>query len=222
MLIAGYSAAAIALCWFVLPYLLRKVQVARLRQYCRQTRSIALTYDDGPGGRVTSRLHELLDSFDAVATFFPLGCKLDDPASAIGTHEIGSHSYSHLHAWTKSPISVYRDIDRGLQSISRLSSSRLFRPPHGKTTLATLAQLWAHRCVIAWWTIDSSDTWQKALPISAVIERIKLDGGGVVLMHDHDRSIDHEREDYVVDLTRAILGLARDEGFKICRMSELV
>lgn len=219
---AIFFTAGILGCWFLAPYILRRCQIYRLRRRCKERRAIVLTYDDGPGVRVTPRLNVLLEQFDATATFFPLGWKSELVSPISNSHEIGSHSYKHLHAWKCSPISVYRDIDRGLRTIAQWSSSRLFRPPYGKVTLATLAQLWIRGCAVAWWTIDSSDTWHKTLPISAVIERIKLDGGGVVLMHDHDRSIDHEREDYVVDLTRAILGLARDEGFKICRMSELV
>jgi peptidoglycan/xylan/chitin deacetylase (PgdA/CDA1 family) len=181
-----------------------------------------LTYDDGPGNRVTPQLNELLDSFGATATFFPLGYKLETVGSLFKKHEFGSHSYRHLHAWKNSPIAVYVDIERGLESVSQLSSSRLFRPPYGKVTLATLVQLLARRCSLAWWTIDSSDTWQQTLPASKVLERIQEDGGGVILMHDTDRLNDRGREAYVIDLTRSILEFSRVGGFRICNMSEVI
>ena len=60
------------------------------------------------------------------------------------------------------------------------------------------------------------------MPIKGVIERIKSGGGGVILMHDHSRPDNPEREAYVLDLTKNILELARKEGFKICSMSEFV
>jgi peptidoglycan/xylan/chitin deacetylase (PgdA/CDA1 family) len=221
-MIAISIATAFLLCWFVVPYALRRLQVARLRQRCRELRAIVLTYDDGPGVRVTPRLHELLDSFGATATFFPLGCKLENAGWSPGRHELGSHSYKHLHAWKNSPMAVHEDIDRGLASVSRLSECRLFRPPHGKLTLATLLQVWARGCSMAWWTIDSSDTWPATVPASRIIERIAREGGGVILLHDHDRLKDREREAYVTELTRSVLEFSRAEGFKVCKMSDVI
>jgi peptidoglycan/xylan/chitin deacetylase (PgdA/CDA1 family) len=221
-MITTYIAISLLLCWFVVPYVLRRFQVARLRKRCREKRAIVLTYDDGPGARVTPRIKELLDFFGATATFFPLGFKLEASGSLLEGHELGSHSYGHLHAWKNSPISVYEDIHRGIESISHLSSSRLFRPPYGKLTLATLAQIWARRCSIAWWTIDSSDTWPETVPASRILERIERDGGGVILMHDHDRLKDQEREAYVIELTRSVLEFSRTGGFNVCRMSEVM
>lgn len=214
--------AIFLLCWFFLPYVLRRRQVAGLRSRCRELRAIVLTYDDGPGSRVTPRLHELLDSFGASATFFPLGCKLEGAETLPDRYELGSHSYRHLHAWKNSPMAVYEDIDRGLASVSRLSSCRLFRPPHGKLTLATLLQVWARGCSMAWWTIDSSDTWPETVPASRIIDRLAREGGGVILLHDHDRLKYREREEYVIELSRAVLEFSRSADFRICKMSDVI
>jgi peptidoglycan/xylan/chitin deacetylase (PgdA/CDA1 family) len=221
-MIAINITATFLLCWFVVPYVLRRLQVAQLRRRCRELRAIVLTYDDGPGARVTPRLHELLDSFGVSATFFPLGYKLEGAMSLSGRHELGSHSYRHLHAWKNSPMAVHEDIDRGLASVSRLCACTLFRPPHGKLTLATLVQVWARGCQMAWWTIDSSDTWPEPVPASRIIERIVREGGGVILLHDHDRLKDREREAYVIELTRSVLEFSRAEGFKVCKMSDVI
>lgn len=191
------------------------------------SRTIALTYDDGPGADLTKKILALLKAYDVRATFFMLGKKittdLEMPHMLVQAgHEIGSHSFQHLNAWKRSPLAVYRDINRGIVSIKAFSQSSLFRPPHGKPTLATMAQVWFNECRHAWWTIDSTDTWPIPMPIEGVIERIRSDGGGVILMHDHSRPNNPEREKYVVELTKSILELARKEGFKVCRMSELL
>ena len=61
---------------------------------------IYLTFDDGPTRDNTLDILEILDEYDAKATFFVLGSRIseyDDRMKAIynGGHEIGCHSFSH-------------------------------------------------------------------------------------------------------------------------------
>ena len=219
-----YGAAGFLGLWFVVPYAVRKVDVYRLRKLCQKHRTIALTFDDGPSNSVTSKLLHLFADFRAHATFFALGHKIESCSEACaliagGGHEFGSHSYRHLNAWEQSPLAVYRDIDQGLSLVRKLNAAPFFRPPHGKITLATLLQVWMNKCRLAWWTIDSSDTWATPKSVEAVLDEIRRQGGGVILLHDHDRSSHPEREAYVLDLTRAILEMARNERFRVCKLS---
>jgi hypothetical protein len=59
----------------------------------------------------------------------------------------------------------------------------------------------------AWWTIDSGDTWERLPAVDEVIARVREQGGGVVLLHDFDRSGDRCR--YVLDLTSRLVELAQ-------------
>jgi len=213
--------------WLVLPYAIRKFQEAILKRKCRMSRTIVLTYDDGPGDELTKKILALLKVYDVRATFFMLGKKITTapelPHMLVQAgHEIGAHSFQHLNAWKRSPLAVFRDIKRGFVSIGTFEQPSLFRPPHGKVTLATMLQVWFNQCRHAWWTIDSTDTWPTPMPIEGVLERIRSGGGGVILMHDHRRPQNPEREVYVLELTKSILDLARKEGFKVCKMSEIV
>lgn len=213
--------------WLVLPYTLRKFEEATLKRKCRMSRTIVLTYDDGPGADLTKKLLALLKTYNARASFFMLGKKITANLELLhilveAGHEIGSHSFQHLNAWKRSPLAVYQDINRGFGATRDVGQLQLFRPPHGKLTLATMLQVWFNQCQFAWWTVDSTDTWKAPMPIERVIERIRGDGGGVVLMHDHSRPNNPEREVYVLDLTKSILELARKEGFKVYKMSEIL
>ena len=212
--------------WYAMPHLIKKINQQMLRYRCRAQRIISLTYDDGPSTVLSAKLIDLLAEYNAKASFFVLGHKLQSAGQVVETivqagHEIGSHSFQHLNAWKRSPLAVYRDIKQGLILTSAVASSRLFRPPHGKATIATMTQISMNNARHAWWTIDSSDTWTTPMPMERVIARIKREGGGVILMHDHDRPNSPEREEYVLELTRTILELARKEGFSICRMGEI-
>jgi hypothetical protein len=52
-----------------------------------------------------------------------------------------------------------------------------------------------------------------------VAERVRREGGGIVLMHDLDRT--QNRNDFVLELTAALLDVARQESFKVKRLGEL-
>lgn len=212
--------------WYAMPYLIKKLNQQMLRYRCRTQRIISLTYDDGPSAVLSKQLIDLLTEYDAKATFFVLGHKLQSAEQLVASivqagHEIGSHSFRHLNAWKRSPLAVYQDIKQGLTVTKAVGSSNLFRPPHGKATIATMTQILMNNARHAWWTIDSSDTWTTPMSVDGVIGRIKREGGGVILMHDHDRPNSPGREEYVLELTRTILELARKEDFSICRMGEI-
>ncbi len=73
MLLAMLLATLILACWFLVPFAWRKIEERRLARLCRDNRTIVLTYDDGPGPRLTPQLLELLKGHDVPASFFPLG-----------------------------------------------------------------------------------------------------------------------------------------------------
>jgi len=77
---------------------------------------------------------------------------------------------------------------------------------------------------VAWWTVDSGDTWQ-TLPDPQMIEQSVLrDRGGVVLLHDFDReSMDaSQRAAYVLDVTERLICLARRKGWPLLTMRQLL
>lgn len=211
--------------WFCAPHALKLWQIARLRRQCRNSRAIVLTYDDGPGSVLTPALLTVLASRNVHANFFMIGHKVESFSNqaldvVAKGHAVGSHSFRHLHAWKNTPLKVKKDIESGFKICQRVSTSNWFRPPFGKITLATLLQILRARYRLAWWTIDSTDTWAAPLPIEKIIDSVKTQGGGVILMHDSDRK-DAAMHDYVINLTLALIQLARDDGYGICLLQDL-
>ena len=92
--------------------------------------------------------------------------------------------------------------------------------PHGKLTLVTYLALVARKTPIGWWTVDSGDTFDELPDPRSVTERIVRDSGGVVLLHDFDRSRD--RMDYVLRTTEMLLQASKREGLRIVRMRDLL
>jgi len=199
---------------------LKLLQIRWLRQLCRKTRSLVLTYDDGPGPELTPRLLDLLARCDARATFFPTGRsatrnpELLTRVAAAG-HEIGCHSQEHLHAWRTAPWRNVRDIDAGYQTLARwVPPSGLYRPPYGKASLATWWVVRRRRAAFAWWTVNSGDTHAVLPAPESVVEQVRRDGGGVVLMHDFDRdpATRAVRHAHVLRTTELLLDHTRHAG----------
>ncbi len=114
-----------------------------------------------------------------------------------------------------------RDVRRGFAAHARwLQEPPAFRPPHGKLNVFTWLEALRRRARFGWWSHDSGDSWSELPEASGVVESVRLAGGGVVLMHDFDRS--EERERYVVDVTCALIDMARDEGIAVVTMAQLL
>jgi hypothetical protein len=86
----------------------------------------------------------------------------------------------------------------------------------------TLPTFWSIRrrgAPVWWWTIDSQDTWN-TLPASIhIADRLRKDGGGIVLMHDLDRG--SQRNNFVLEVTDALLTTARNESMKVITLRGL-
>lgn len=225
------SALALPLIWFLAPLGLRRLQVRNLSRLCAGRRAIILSYDDGPSPEVTAALADLLACHNARATFFVIGNRAEaDPALVARLladgHEIGNHTQSHLNAWKTWPLAAVRDLRAGRQTLARLGASpRQFRPPYGKTTPATLLDLWANGEAPAFWTIDTRDSWESPRTVAEVLDMIAQQGGGVVLMHDFAfaprRVEDHRHPEHILRMTAAIIDFAAERNFALLRLSDL-
>jgi len=220
------AAAAAGTGALAVPVVGRYLAQAKLARVCARRRTVVLTYDDGPGAETTPRLLDLLGAEGVRATFFALGEKADVHPSILDRtvregHEVGCHSFSHLHAWRSSPWKSTGDVGRGLRALAPwISAASLFRPPHGKTTPWTWFAARNAGARFAWWTLDSGDTWEFLPSAQAVIDTAARRGGAVVLMHDFDRS--RERSRYVRDLTLGLVRVVRSDGLRIVPLGELL
>jgi len=189
-----------------------------------------ITFDDGPGRLLTPLVVRRLGEAGVPATFFVLGNNVrgnEDVVEAIvaAGHEIGSHGDQHVHhvwSWPWAGLLDTHAAWRRLHDLTGLDAPRIpFRPPYGKLNL--LSWLWVlwHRTPVAMWTHDSYDTAQGAdVAPEALAASLRDAGGGVVLLHDFDRSIPHADQKVLAKLD-AVLAL-REHGFRFLRVGELL
>lgn len=188
----------------------------------RSRGALVLTYDDGVSERFEPRLLALLREHGAHATFFLLGARSEGRQHRVrdleeAGQEVGNHSFAHLDAFRTDPLSVARDLRSAHQVFHNLGARPgIFRPPHGRMTLSGWLQIRKLGYRVAMWTQDGGDTAPTLPRAEEVADAIRRDGGGVVLLHSHDRSEVHtDREEYVLELTRQLLELARKEGLVV-------
>lgn len=230
------SALAVALpvllaAWFAVPVVLRRRQVARLARACAARRAIVLSYDDGPGEAVTPALLDLLARRGVRASFFVIGREAGARPGHVARllsegHEVGNHTQDHRNAWKSPPWVPVPDIRAGRRSLDRLGvPPGPFRPPFGKMTPATWIETWRTGQSVAFWTVDSRDSWEIPLAVPAVLGLLEARRGGVVLMHDRDSPPrarpEHDHCRHVLALTEAIIDFADHNGFVILRLCDL-
>ncbi len=199
------------------------------RELQRRSRGrLALTYDDGPGPHLAKPLLELLAGHHARATFFLVGFRaerhpdsVDQIANEPSRHELGNHTHWHRHSWRTLPWLAVRDLHQGYQTMSRwMPGHASFRPPFGKLTTWTYLAARARQAPLCFWTHDGGDTWPTLPDPKTIADQVARDGGGVVLLHSHDRGEDRER--YVLEVTECLLQTARQHNWRVCTMSEIL
>ena len=154
---------------------------------------MALTFDDGPGER-TGELLDVLEKYNAHATFFMQGKNVEQYAKEIKRMkklecEIGNHSYNHPQLTAEG--------DGGAGQIGKTNellkeacgqSATVMRPPYGAIDDHVSASVGMPMIL---WNIDTLD-W-KTMNTQMTIDNVltNADDGDIVLMHDiHSTSVD--------------------------------
>jgi peptidoglycan/xylan/chitin deacetylase (PgdA/CDA1 family) len=167
---------------------------AAFRIPLRGARGIAITFDDGPHPRGTPAVLATLDRAGVRATFFLVGEQVDrNPALAseiaAAGHEVGSHGYRHTLHLRRSPRALRADLDRAADTIATATGSapRLYRPPYGVFSLASLELVRRGGWSPLLWSRWGRDWEARTTPerIAARAGR-SLGSGDVVLLHDAD------------------------------------
>jgi cellulose synthase/poly-beta-1,6-N-acetylglucosamine synthase-like glycosyltransferase/spore germination protein YaaH/peptidoglycan/xylan/chitin deacetylase (PgdA/CDA1 family) len=211
-----------------------------VQRYGWRPGSIALTFDDGPDGRWTPKILDILKAKHATATFFVIGQNMQDRPDLV-RQEVAAGDVVGNHTWTHPNIGAtpITQTDLELNTTQRLfevvthRSMRLFRPPYygdaDPSTPAEVAPLLIAQKLgyyIVGLRIDPDD-WQRmpsgqmpppATIVQRVMDRVQdtNDPGQVILLHDAggDRSQTVAALPLLIDTLRA-------KGYKIVTVDQL-
>ncbi len=152
---------------------------------------IYLTFDDGPLPDITEWVLEILNEYEAKATFFVVGGNVSKYPQIIAKinrdgHAIGNHTFHHIKGWETSVKSYLEDVEKCSLIIKEYTREvpALFRPPYGRIKPSQAKVLRENYKLIMWDTLtvdyDKNLDGQKCLTNSIRATR----PGSIVVFHD--------------------------------------
>ena len=198
---------------------------------------IALTFDDGPNSANTAKILDLLEEYDAKATFFVCGSNVTvntrgvlQRAITLGC-EIGNHTLSHKDMKTLSEEELLKEIGETNEKVALHSGTdyqcKVYRPPYGNINLSAMNKLYDNEIYMysVHWSSDSLD-WEyqnrykkgeitRGAAVQGAFDTIvrETTEGTVILMHDI-----HE---ITPDILKLVLEKYTAEGYTFVTVSEL-
>ncbi len=190
---------------------------------------VALTFDDGPSGKYTKEVIDILDREGVKATFFLIGKNVETYPEiakeiAVHGHAIGNHSYTH--PWLlplESKKLILSEVDKAEEAIYNATgeSPKIFRPPHG------LRSIWLdeviHQKGYTMFTWDDMTTdYVQGTTEREIAKKIlsKVHPGSIIVLHD-GVNLKHEinRENMIRALIVIIKELKK-EGYEFVTLDE--
>lgn len=192
------------------------------------SRKVALTFDDGPDPRYTTRCLDILKAHQVCATFFLVGEKvkrypeLAQEIRAQG-HDVGNHTWGHRHHWLLSPKKAKVEVREGAGAIMEAIGEppRFFRPPYGMMNLFSYREAvrLQEQCVLG--SIPVMD-WRRGRSADWIIRRItsRLRGGAIVLLHDSGGA--EGAPEVMLRALPDIIHETKRRGFQLVSLSEMM
>jgi peptidoglycan-N-acetylglucosamine deacetylase len=196
--------------------------LAPVRHGPRDSKLVALTFDDGPG-RLTEAVLDVLARRDARATFNVLGERVAGREGMLrrtvaAGHEVGSHAFRHDRLAGR-PADAYRQLRRTGAAIVAATGvkPRVFRPPYGSASPGVVLAGRLAGLVTVAWDVDPHDydTPGADVIIRRMIRRVKP--GSIVLLHDDRRAMVQ-----TVEALDPALGELAGRGYRFVTVSELL
>ncbi|MER1986394.1 MAG: polysaccharide deacetylase family protein [Solibacillus sp.] len=184
----------------------------------KNKKHVALTFDDGPHPKVTKQILDLLKKYDAKATFFMLGSRVEyypdivREVSAAG-HEIGNHTWTHPVLTKMDSAKVLKEFEQTEHAIFTVlgENTKIFRPPYGATN-ERVKNLIPRTSVN--WTIDTLDwKYRNATKLLPMVEQ-NMHNNAIILMHDIHQS--------TADGLESVLKYMQEEGYEFLTVSEIL
>jgi peptidoglycan/xylan/chitin deacetylase (PgdA/CDA1 family) len=187
-------------------------------------RVVALTFDDGPDPEFTPDVLDLLEEYEATATFFMVGKDVEAYPALVrrvvrAGHELGNHTYSHPQMDELATGEFEAELERqeGAVAAACDAEQAWYRPPRREMTRAQRVVASEMGLDVALWThcLETTDEDDLAARARSIAE--DAEPGDIILLHDGrlDRTTS-------VEALPALLDGLDERGFRMVSLSELV
>lgn len=167
------------------------------------SKTLYLTFDDGPTPEITDWVLSTLKQYNAKATFFCIGNNIEKHPKIFQNivndgHAIGNHTYNHLKGWKHKTATYIEDvkqtqvlmdstINNQKSKIKNLKSeiNKLFRPPYGKFKVKQSRKIQDLDYRIIMWDVLSYD-WDKSVSENDCLQNVVSSAkeGSIIVFHD--------------------------------------
>lgn len=187
---------------------------------------IALTFDDGPDGKYTPMVLDILAEYGVTATFFVVGTQVERYPDVLKRildegHEIGGHGHTHADMGKMKAGAIAEELRLADEALLAAAGvvPELFRPPYGSVSDTLRDVLEESGRTLVRWNIDPRD-WD-GTPAADIAEHVLEEArdGGIVLLH----SFGGRRGDLggTIEALPVIIEGLLAEGYELTTVSDL-
>lgn len=183
---------------------------------------VALTVDDGPDGRTTPALLDVLAQNSAHATFFLISSRVSGNDTLVARliregHEIGNHFSHDETSINLSSVRFQRSFQEADSVLGRFAKVRWVRPGGGRYNdgMLKVFSAWGYACALG-----SVYAFDPQFPFPSHISRVVMRGaypGAIIILHDFG----YKGRNTVKVLRRVLPELNR-RGYRVVTLSELM
>ncbi|KAJ1969597.1 hypothetical protein IWQ62_000525 [Dispira parvispora] len=195
----------------------------------------ALTFDDGPDRRNTLDLLIALKRNNVHATFFIVGCNVEENSDILkgihaDGHEVAVHTWNHPDLTTQTDDEIREQINSTMSVIYKTIGVKptLMRPPYGYTNERVNRIMVELDLEVILWNVDSKDwkhvdmygenetAWEatKQTMLTYLHKMNPEKDGGISLQHDKHRA-SVEKLDEIIDAVRK-------EGYDLSTVTQCI
>ncbi|MGC3948662.1 MAG: polysaccharide deacetylase family protein [Chryseolinea sp.] len=155
------------------------------------TKTLFLTFDDGPVPGPTEFVIETLKAANVKGTFFCIGDNIRKHPTVFRSmiaqgHRIGNHTFNHLNGWRTTRQKYLDNVEQCASVIEEPSGPEekpLFRPPYGRITRDQISGLSSFKIIM--WDVLTMDYRRTLSPEQCLRNTIgAARDGSIVVFHD--------------------------------------
>ena len=184
------------------------------------TKYIALTFDDGPNTSTTNQVLDVLEEYNAKASFFLIGDNINEESAKAAKRawemgcEIDNHSKSHSYMSEMSSEEIKVEIESVNEQIYDITGTypSFFRPPY----ISVSADMY-DAIDVPFICGAGCDDWDEKVTAEQRAEKVlsQAQDGQIILLHDA------QGNDQTVEALKTIIPELQKEGYTLVTLNEL-